>query len=144
MKTIYNTQDDIEVDGLNMNFQDECINLSVATEQPIIAIARSVFHDTYRGTRYGYKVGGTLLKDIMYIGTEDYNHVYYDGFNVRKTSTHHDGHHDILFREFKPNVNREKFINYVLNLKPNEEIDNKVLNRYTKSLRKYVKQVYGW
>lgn len=144
MKTIYDTQDDITIDGLDTTFQDECLNLSVPTEQPIIAIAHSVFGDTYRGTKYGYKVGGPLLKDILFIGSEDSNRVYYDGYNVRKTSSHHDGYHDILFREFKPNVNREKFINYVLNLKPDEEIDNQVLNRYTKSLRKYVKQVYGW
>ena len=146
--TIYN--DDIDYSELSAEemdyydsdyFNDELINLKVPTEEQIIAIADM---GLWNGRRQGYKVCGRLLSECLTVGNEDYNHLYYDGFNTRKTATHHDGTNHILFREFKPGLSdasKENFINKVYS---GETIDKATLNRYTRSLRKYVKKVYGW
>lgn len=146
--TIYN--DDIDYSELsaedmdyydNDYFNDELINLKVSTEEQIIAIADI---GLWNGRKQGYRVCNRLLSECLTVGNKDYNHLYYDGFNVRKTTKHHDGTNYILFREFKPglsNASKENFINKVYS---GETIDNATLNRYTRSLRRYVKEVYGW
>lgn len=124
---------------INYAYDDELVNLKVPTTNRIIAIADL---GLWNGRKQGYKVSNNrMLSDVLTIGNEEYNHLYYDGFNVRKDSTHHDGTNHILFREFKDNVDEDKFMNMVYNGEP---ISNEVLNRYTRSLRRYVKQVYGW
>jgi hypothetical protein len=145
MKTIYdntNTYDlsEEELDYVeNYAFDDELINLKgTFTEQPIIAIADM---GLWNGRKQGYRVCSTQLSDILTVGNADNIVLYFDGFNVRKTSHHHDGTNYILFREFRPNVNQEKFCDMVYN---GETIDNKTLNRYTRSLKRYVKSVYGF
>lgn len=77
----------------------------------------------------------------MSCGNEDYNHLYYNGFNVYKKAIHHDGTNLIMFREVKPDVNIEVLCDKIYN---NEEISNATLNRYTRSLRRYIKKIYGW
>jgi hypothetical protein len=145
IKTIFNseitsqmTEDEIDYIN-NYYFDDELGNLNgIHTEEPIIAIADM---GLWNGRRQGYKVCGTSLSSILTVGNNDDIHLYYDGFNVRKTSYHHDGTNYILFREFKPGVNQDKFIDLIYS---GETIDSKTLNRYTRSLRKYVKSVYGF
>lgn len=143
--TIYN--DDIDTSELSAEemeyydfdyFQDTLLNLKSTTDNQIICIADLGLWD---GRRSAYKICNRLLSECLTVGNHDYNHLYYDGYNVRKTSVHHDGTNHYLFREIKPGVNIEKFCDMLYN---NEPIDNKTLNRYTKSLRKYVKKVYGW
>ena len=145
MKTIYDNTNiyDLSEEELdyveNYAFDDELINLKgTFTEQPIIAIADM---GLWNGRRQGYRVCSTQLSDILTIGNEDNIVLYFDGFNVRKTAHHHDGTNYILFREFRPNVNQDKFCDMVYN---GETIDNKTLNRYTRSLKRYVKSVYGF
>ena len=123
----------------NQWFEDELDNLhGIHTEGKILAIADL---GLWNGRRQGYKVCSTSLTSILTAGNSDYIHLYYDGFNVRKTAIHHDGTNYILFREIRPNRNIDKFLDMIYN---EEEIDNKTLNYYTKSLRKYVKKVYGF
>lgn len=137
MKTIYETLYDSFED--EMSFNDTLINLkSVQTEQPIIAIAQL---GLWNGNKQGYRVCSRMLSDVLTVGSQDFNHLFYDGYNVRKSSVHHDGTNLILFREFRPNVDQDKFIDMVYSGK---EIDNATLNRYTRSLRRYVKEIYGW
>jgi hypothetical protein len=131
-----------ELDYLeNYAFDDELANLKVPTEGQIIAIASM---GLWSGRVQGYKLGSRMLSDTLTIGNEDYIQLYYDGFNVRKTAHHHDGTNYILFREFKPGLSdasKENFINKVYS---GETIDNATLNRYTRSLKRYIKKVYGW
>lgn len=47
----------------------------------------------------------------------------------------------IMFREVRPDVDIEKLFDKIYN---NEPISKATLNRYTRSLRRYVKQIYGW
>ena len=123
------------------DFDAECSNLNRELDNQIIAIADI---GTWRGRRQGYQLCSHNLKDVLYVGNVNgtsYNHVYYDGYNVRKTIYHHDGTNYVTFRELRPNVNVDKFIDMIYN---NEYISTEILNRYTRSLRRYVKEVYGW
>lgn len=118
--------------------REEC-NLNCETEGDIIAIA-SV--DLWNGSCSGYKIlDKNNLKEILYCGNEDFNHLYYDGFNVYKKAIHHDGTNYIMFREVRPDVDIEKLCDKIYN---NEPISKATLNRYTRSLRRYVKKIYGW
>lgn len=121
-------------DEIDWSFESGLKNLDVETDGDIIAIASM---GLWNGRRTGYKIlSKRNLNKIMSCGNEDYNHLYYNGFNVYKKAIHHDGTNLIMFREVKPDVNIEVLCN--------EEISNATLNRYTRSLRRYVKQIYGW
>ena len=108
----------------------------------ILAIAKV---GTWRGSFPGYKLlTEKLLSNIMYAGNVDgiaYTTLYYDGHNVRKTVAHHDGTNHIMFREVRPNVNIDKLCERIYN---GEYISNSTLNYYTRSLKRYVKNIYGW
>ena len=123
-------------------FDDEVLNLKKTTEGMILAIADV---GTWQGSRPGYKLlTEKLLSNIMYAGNVDgiaYTTLYYDGHNVRKTVAHHDGTDHIIFREVRPNVNIDKLCERIYN---GEYISNSTLNYYTRSLKRYVKNIYGW
>ena len=108
----------------------------------ILAIAKV---GTWQGSRPGYKLlTEKLLSNIMYAGNVDgiaYTTLYYDGHNVRKEVVHHDGTDHIIFREVRPNVNIDKLCERIYN---GEYISNSTLNYYTRSLKRYVKNIYGW
>lgn len=124
---------------IDWNFNDEFNNLDIETDGDIIAITSM---GLWNGRRSGYKIlGKNNLKEMLCCGNEDYNHLYYDGFNVYKKAVHHDGTNYIMFREVRPDVNIEKLCDMIYN---NEEISKATLNRYTRSLRRYVKKIYGW
>lgn len=142
--TIYN--DDIDTSDLSPEemeymdfdyFSDMVLNLKFETDNQIICIADL---GLWNGRRSAYKICNRLFSECLTVGNHDYNHLYYDGYNVRKTSIHHDGTNHYLFREIKPGVNIEKFCNMLYN---NEPISNATLNRYTKSLKKYAKRYLG-
>ena len=124
---------------IDWSFEDELNNLDVETEGDIIAIANM---GLWNGRRTGYKLlNRRNLSEILSCGNEGYNHLYYDGFNVYKEARHHDGTNHIMFREVRPDVNIEKLCDMIYN---NEVISRATLNRYTRSLRRYVKRIYGW
>lgn len=78
------------------------------------------------------------IKTIINDDPAEYN---FDGFNVCRKASHHDGTNHIMFREVRPDVDIEKLFDKIYN---NEPISKATLNRYTRSLRRYVKQIYGW
>lgn len=64
------------------SYNDELLNLNVETEGDIIAIASM---GLWNGKCSGYKIlDKNNLKEILYCGNKDFNHLYYDGFNVYK------------------------------------------------------------
>ena len=123
-------------------FDDEVLNLNKTTDGMILAIADI---GTWRGSFQGCKlITEKLLSNIMYAGNEGgiaYTTLYYDGHNVRKEVVHHDGTNHIIFREVRPNVNIDKLCERIYN---GEYISNRTLNYYTRSLKRYVKNIYGW
>ena len=123
-------------------FDDGVLNLNKTTDGMILVIADV---GTWRGNFQGYKLlTEKLLSDIMYAGNADnmsYTTLYYDGHNVRKKVVHHDGTNHIIFREVRPYVNIDKLCERIYN---GEYISNSTLNYYTRSLKRYVKNIYGW
>lgn len=124
---------------IEYSYDEGLRDLNVDTEGDIIAIASM---GLWNGKSSGYKIlDKNNLKEILYCGNKDFNHLYYDGFNVYKKASHHDDTNHIMFREVRPDVDIEKLFDKIYN---NEPISKATLNRYTRSLRRYVKQIYGW
>ena len=124
---------------IEYSYDEGLRDLNVDTEGEIIAIASM---GLWNGKSSGYKIlDKNNLKEILYCGNKDFNHLYYDGFNVYKKASHHDSTNNIMFREVRPDVDIEKLFDKIYN---NEPISKATLNRYTRSLRRYVKQIYGW
>lgn len=124
---------------IEYSYDEGLRDLNVDTEGEIIAIASM---GLWNGRCSGYAIlDKNNLKEILYCGNKDFNHLYYDGFNVYKKAIHHDDTNHIMFREVRPDVDIEKLCDKIYN---NEPISKATLNRYTRSLRRYVKQIYGW
>jgi hypothetical protein len=119
-------------------FNDELGNLDVELDGRIIAIADL---GLWNGRVGGYKIGGTNLNEIMKMGNHDYIDIWSDGYNIRKSSSHHDGTNYILFRKVREDRDIDRFTDMIYNNKP---ISKSVLNYYTKSIEKDVRNIFGW
>jgi hypothetical protein len=91
-------------------FQDELDNLDVELDGRIVAIADL---GLWNGRRQGYKVCNNNLKEILVAGNHDYIKVWGDGYNIRKTSIHHDGTNCYLFRELREDRNVDRFLEMI-------------------------------
>ena len=136
------TEDDIQqevYENIDMFFEDQLLNLSKKLSNNIIAIADI---GTWQGRKQGYKILGNNLNEVVSstIGCDE-KEVYCDAYNVRATGYHHDGRNHVLFRELREDRNIDNFLNKIYN---NETISSSTLNYYTRSLRPYVQQVYGF
>ena len=123
----------------DMCFEDERMNLDKDLDNDIICIADV---GTWCGRRSGYKTIGTNLKDILYSqvdGQSDIT-VEYDGVDVIASESHHDGCNCYIFREIKPNAPES----FKEKIEFKEYVSNEELKKHTRSLRPYVKQIYGW
>jgi hypothetical protein len=132
--------DDFIQEELNIWLEDEQINLNKPCGN-ILAIADLGF---WNGRKQGYKVINTQkLNGIFDVLGSDYNYFkfYCDRYDVKATLLHHDGTHYITFREIKPNVNIQRLLDKIYN---GEEVSQKEITRYTKSLKPLVSKVYGW
>lgn len=135
------TEDKIQeevYENIDMLFEDELLNLSKKLPNNIIAIADLGLWD---GRRQGYKILGNNLNEVVSstIGCDE-KEVYCDAYNVRATGYHHDGRNHVLFRELREDRNIDNFLEKIYN---NETISSSTLNYYTKSLRPYIKVIYG-
>jgi hypothetical protein len=119
-------------------FNDEMDNLNVELDGRIIAIASL---GLWNGRVSGYKIGGTNLNEIMIMGNEDYIKIWSDGYNIRKKSEHHDGTNKLLFRMIREDKNIDNLTNMIYD---NKIISKNILNYYTKSIEKNVRNIYGW
>ena len=136
------TEDKIQqevYENIDMLFEDELLNLSKKLPNNIIAIADM---GLWNGRVQGYKILGNNLNEVVSstIGCDE-KEVYCDAYNVRATGYHHDGRNHVLFRELREDRNIDNFLEKIYN---NETISSSTLNYYTKSLRPYVQQVYGF
>ena len=119
-------------------FMDEQLNLDKEIDKKILVIADL---GLWNGRSTVCKV--LPYKNLKYILDYRYEYAefYGDGHNIRGTEVHHDGTNYYLYRVIRNDANIENFIEAVHH---GEEITNKKLNYYTKSLYKYVAEVYGW
>ena len=124
-------------DNLNMWLDDEKMNLDKELDGVIIASADLGF---WNGRRYGAKKFGTNLKNILdYCGC-DYAKFYCDSHNVKGELIHHDGTHYLEYSLAPNNEVAEK----ILNLAAEGALTEEYVRRHTKSLRKYVADIFGW
>jgi len=113
----------------------EAFNL--ITDGTIVAI---VDLGLWNGRKQGYKLLNDNLNEIFSIVIHGDLQIYYDGINLRGINHHHDGTNYILFREFKPNVNKDILLDTIYS---GNIIPTNMLNNYTKSLKPYVKKIIG-
>lgn len=123
---------------IDMNFGDEKLNLDKQLDGRILCIANM---GLWNGRRTGYKILGNNLNEVLTCGIGcDEKEVYCDGRNVLAKGYHHDGRNYVEFREIREDRNIENLLTKLYN---NEEVTRKEINYYTRSLRPYVKQIYG-
>lgn len=123
-------------------FDDEQANLNVELDEKIIAIASMGLWD---GRRNGYKELSYNLKDIFTVWQScDDIKLYADRYDVRGEGHHHDGRNYVLFRKWADSAterNRERTLNAIYCGRPEAD---KLIKRYTRSIRPDVKKIYGW
>ena len=118
--------------------RDERMNLDKVVDGRILVIADL---GLWYGRKPAYKiVGSGNIKDILGY-TYDYAEFYGDGYNIRGTEIHHDGTNHYLYRVIREDRNINNLLDAIYD---GEEISRSKLNYYTKSLYKYVKDIYGW
>lgn len=125
-------------ENIDMWFEDERLNLRKELNGRIIAIASM---GLWNGRKSGYKILGNNLNEVLTstIGCDE-KEVYCDTYNVYAEDYHHDGRNYVEFREIREDRNIDNLLNKLYN---NEEVTRREINYYTKSLRPYIKQVYG-
>lgn len=126
----------------DMYLEDERMNLNIDTEGRIICIADIGLWD---GRRSGYKLYDHNIGECLYLTRDcDYGEFYVDEYNnLRSRQSHHDGTHYLLFREFKPEITSDQADNFCHKIY-NGKVTTKDITRYTRSLGKRIKKVYGW
>ena len=122
--------------GYCSDFDDEVGNLHKELDNRIIIIADL---GLWNGRHSGYKVIGSNLNDIMYQSTDGNYKVWFDGHNIKARDSHHDNCNYYEFREIKSGVNIDILKNKIYN----GTFTRRDINRYTTSLGKYVKEIYG-
>lgn len=127
----------------NNYFDDERCNLNLPTEGRIIEIADV---GLWNGRRIGYKLlNEHNIRACLNLkrGCE-YGEWWVDSHNnLRSSQTHHDATHYILYREIKPEISSDQLDNFCWKLY-NGKATSKDITKYTRSLGKRVKDVYGW
>lgn len=118
----------------NMYLDDERLNLDIPIK--VIAIASLGF---WHGRKQGYKIYNNLA-DILYSSC-DYAEWYFDGYNLKGVMHHHDGTNYVLYRVIKDDVDIDRLCDMIYE---DKKISNSTLNRYTRSLKKELKEKYGW
>lgn len=123
---------------IDLSYDAEMANLSKRLDGRILAIADL---GLWNGRVQGYKILSDNLNEVISFGMScDEREVYCDAYNVRATGYHHDGSNSVLFRELREDRNIDNFLEKIYN---NETISSSTLNYYTKSLKPYIKEVYG-
>jgi hypothetical protein len=123
-------------------FDDERMNLDVILPGKVIAIINA---GLWNGRRSGYIICDDNLNEVLTQGNHDFIRVYSDGYNIQKTSMHHDGTNYITFRMIRPEMSEWDGSSVLTNaLYFGKPVSARMLRRYTTSLLPYVKKVYGW
>lgn len=133
----------IMVDINTEYLRDERCNLDIDCDDEIIIIGDL---GLWNGRVTGYRETDTTnIGELLYLDSDcDYGEWYVDRYgNFRSTQSHHDGTNCYLYRSWKPGLSeqqRENFLDAIYYGK----VTSKMITRYTKSVGKLVKQVYGW
>ena len=119
-------------------FEDEKCILNKELNGRILCIASM---GLWNGRRSGYKILGNNLNEVLTCGIGcDEKEVYCDGRNILAKGYHHDGSNSVEFREIREDRNIENLLDKIYS---GQEVTRKEINYYTRSLRPYIKQIYG-
>ena len=131
----------VEVNDLY--FEDEKCNLNLPTEGRIIEIADV-------GLWNGRRMGHNLLNEhniracLNFKQDCGYGEWYVDSHNnLRSVQSHHDGQNLLLYREVKPEITSDQLDNFCWKIYQGKATTRDI-TKYTRSLGKRVKDVYGW
>ena len=131
----------VEVNDLY--FEDEKCNLDIPTEGRIIEIADIGLWD---GRRMGYNfLDAHNIKACLNFKQDcEYGKWWVDSHNnLLSRQTHHDGVTFILYREVKPEISSDQLDNFCWKLYRGTATA-KDITKYTRSLGKQVRNIYGW
>lgn len=95
----------------------------------------------WNGRKQGYKIIDGNISNILYDNDADFIEWYADQYNIRATVHHHDGTNHYLYREIREDRNIQILLDDIYN---GREISRSKLNYYTRSIRPYVAEIYGW
>lgn len=121
---------------IEVSYEDEHYNLDKTLEGRVLAIAKV---GRWNGTFSGYKILRDNLNSILWSGNCDDIKVYADKNTVRSTMYHHDGRHEVEYRMIKEDTNYDKLLDKIYN----DSFTRQDVYKYTKSLRPYIREVYG-
>ena len=123
---------------IDQYFEDEESNLYKQLDGRILAIASM---GLWNGRKLGYKILGNNLNEVLTssIGCDE-KEVYCDAYNVYAEGYHHDGRNNVEFREIREDRNFENLLDKIYS---GQEVSRREINYYTRSLRPYIKSIYG-
>lgn len=122
----------------NTYLDDERYNLNKYLDGRILIIADL---GLWNGRKQGYKIIDGNISNILYDNDADFIEWYADQYNIRATAHHHDGTNYYLYREIQEDRNIQVLLDDIYN---SREISRSKLNYYTRSIRPYVAEIYGW
>ena len=122
----------------NTYLDDERYNLNKYLDGRILIIADL---GLWNGRKQGYKIIDGNISNILYDNDADFIEWYADQYNIRATAHHHDGTNHYLYREIREDRNIQILLDDTYN---GREISRSKLNYYTRSIRPYVAEIYGW
>lgn len=119
-------------------FDDEVVNLNKELDNKILVIAE--LH-LWNGIRSGFKIiDSQNLNAIMYVGQGERKKVYVKGRDIIMEDCHHDGTNFYTFRLIKD----EDKIHNLTNKIYDGNFSSRDIQRYTTSMGKLVREIYGW
>ena len=120
---------------------DERTNLSVYIPNGILVIADLGLWD---GRRHGYKeiISGNIA-DCLYDSDCVYCEWYCDKYDFRFTGSHHDGTNHYIYRTWADGLSEAQKDTYLEKLYNGKDTHEDML-KYTRSIRPYIADVYGW
>ena len=134
---IYNWMYEMEY----ISLEDERANLNVIVPNGILVIADL---GLWFGRRCGYKeIASGRISDCLYDKDCDYCDWYCDAYDFRFTGHHHDGTNTYLYRTWADNTSEQQRENFLEKLYNGKATHADVL-KYTRSIRPYIAEVFGW
>lgn len=115
---------------------DERANLNKKLDGVIIAFADLGF---WNGRTTGARKFNSNLNSIINTCGCDYIDLYCDRYNVKSNLYHHDGTHYLTYRLAPYNK-----VNEIMERAERGILTLEYVNKHTKSIRKYVAEIFGW
>lgn len=125
----------------DMYLDDERLNLSDLVYDEIIVLGTL---GRWNGTAHGYKIIESGKVSDCFYSEDDIVTWYIDRYNnFRYTGIHHDGTNSYLYRAWRENISDEQKENFLDKIYYNK-VTSKDITKYTKSIGKDIRNIYGF